>query len=67
MTQITLNVENESILAQLKKIIKSLDGVTIAQTAQKRKTGIEEAYDDVRSGRVSHYSSAQDFFNSFGI
>lgn len=67
MTQIILNIENESILIQLKKIIQSLEGVTIVKPANNRKSGIEEAYEDVRAGRVSHYASAQDFFNSIGI
>ncbi len=63
MTQITINVEDKSILPHLKKILNAIEGVSIAVPQKKRKkTGIEEAYEDVRAGRVTHCESVDDMF-----
>lgn len=62
MTQITLNIENNSILPHLKKILNAIDGVTIAKTSQTRKSGIEEAIDDINAGRIMHAKNADDMF-----
>lgn len=56
MTQLIINIENPAILPSLKKILGALDGVSIAKTTHKKqenKTGLEEAIDDIRAGRVS--------------
>lgn len=63
MTQLTLNIEDSSILPHLKKILNALDGVSIAKTSRKRKSGIEEAYDDIRAGRVHRAANVDDLFN----
>ena len=44
MTQITINIEDKSILPHLKKILNAIDGVSIAKPEKKRKTGLDEAY-----------------------
>lgn len=67
MTQITINVENASILPHLKKILNSIEGVSIVRPVKKRKSGLEEAYDDVRSGRVNKYGSSEEMFKALGI
>lgn len=67
MTQLTINIENTSILPHLRKILNAIDGVSIARPVSKRKSGIEEAYDDVRAGRVTHYNSAEDLYKAMGI
>lgn len=68
MTQITLNVENKAILPHLKKILNAIDGVTIAPARRKKRiSGIEEAYKDVRSGKITHYDTVDDLFRSIGI
>ncbi len=68
MTQITINIEDKSIIPHLKKILNAIDGVSIAKPEKrKRKSGLEKAYDDVKSGRTTHYESAEDLFNAFGI
>lgn len=68
MTQITINIEDKSILPHLKKILNALEGVSIENPKKKcKKSGIEEAYEDVRAGRVTHYDSANDMFKAFGI
>lgn len=67
MTQLTINIEDESILPHLKKILKAIDGVSIAKTSKTSKCGLDEAYEDVRNGRVTHYENADDFFKAMGI
>ncbi|MDE6543469.1 MAG: hypothetical protein K2K76_05840 [Muribaculaceae bacterium] len=67
MTQLTINIEDKSILPHLKKILNAIEGVSIAKPEKKRKCGLDEAYEDVRAGRISHYESAEDLFKAFGI
>ena len=52
MEQIIINVEDRSILNSLRKILNSLNGVTIVKPQKKRKTGLDEAIEDVKAGRV---------------
>ncbi len=60
--QIVLNVEDQSILPSLKKVLKAIDGVTIvSQRAKpKKKSSVELAMDDIREGRVIKYDSLDD-------
>lgn len=67
MTQLTINIENTSILPHLRKILNAIDGVSIAKPINKRKSGIEEAYEDVRSGRVTRYNNTEDLYKAMGI
>ena len=68
MTQLTINIEDKSILPHLKKILNAIEGVSIAKPEKKKKiSGIEKAMDDVEHGRVSHYESAEEMFEAFGI
>ena len=67
MTQLTINIENKSILPHLKKILNSIDGVSIVTPPKKKKSGIEEAYEDIKAGRVTHYDSVDEMFAAFGI
>lgn len=62
MTQITINVEDKSTLSLLKRLIKELPGASLAKPIRKKKTGIEEAYEDINSGRVYYADSADDMF-----
>lgn len=67
MNTITIKVEDRSVMAGLKKVLKSMNGVVIVPTKKKKKTGIEEAMDDIRCGRVTEYESAEDMFDKLGI
>lgn len=63
MTQLTINIEDKSILPHLRKILNAIDGVSIAKPEKKRrKSGIEESYEDVRAGRVTHCKDVDDMF-----
>ncbi len=64
MTQLTINIEDKSIVPHLKKILNALDGVSIAKPERKRKkSGIEESYEDVRAGRITHCKDVDDMFH----
>ena len=67
MTQLTINIEDKSILPHLKKILNAIDGVSIAKPSRKKKCGLEEALDDIKAGRVHHAKSVDDMFKSLGI
>ena len=69
MTQITINIENKSIVPHLKKILSSIEGVSIARTARSKgkATGVDKALKEARTGYVNHYSSADDMFQKLGI
>lgn len=62
MTQITINVEDKSILPHLEKILGAISGVSISKPTRK-KTGFEEAMEDIKSGRIYHAASVQDMFS----
>lgn len=63
MTQLTINIEDKSILPHLKKILNAIEGVSIARPKRKTKTGIEEAYEDIRAGRVTLVNNVDQMFN----
>ena len=47
MPTLTIQVEDKSVMVGLKKVLESMKGVVIVPDHQK-KTGIEEAMDDIR-------------------
>lgn len=67
METITIKVEDRSVMSGLKKVLQSMNGVVIVPSKKKKKTGIEEAIDDIRCGRVTEYESAKDMFDKLGI
>lgn len=62
MTQLTINIEDKSILPHLKKILNAIEGVSIVKSSTKKKRGLEEALDDVKAGRVHHAKNVDEMF-----
>ncbi|MDE6361148.1 MAG: response regulator [Muribaculaceae bacterium] len=63
MTQLTINIEDKSILPHLKKILNAIDGVSIAKPERKKhKCGLDEALADIKAGRVYHAENVDDMF-----
>lgn len=60
MTQIVLNIEDESMVSGLRKILSNLKGVTIASTKKQSKGTLEKAIKEVRSGKIIKANSVQD-------
>ena len=70
MIQITLQFENVSIKNRLLKVIELMNGVSVVKPQSKskvRKSGLEEALDDVEAGRVSEYTSVYEFFKEMSL
>ena len=66
MNTLTIQVENQSVMDKLREVLKTMSGVVILPT-RKKMTGMEEAMEDVRNGRVTEYSSAEEMFEKLGI
>lgn len=62
MTQLTINIEDKSMLPILKKLFKSMNGVSIAPSPRKCRKGVDEALDDIKNGRVYTASSVDEMF-----
>ncbi|MGN0218947.1 MAG: response regulator [Muribaculaceae bacterium] len=67
MTQLTINIEDKSILPHLKKILNAIDGVSIAKTSKKPKSSIDKSLEDVRAGRINHYENVEALYKALGI
>lgn len=70
MPQLTLQFENNSIMNRFLKFIELMNGVTVVKPQPKSKTkkcGLDEALEDVEAGRVTEYSSVDDFFKGMGL
>ncbi|MCC8037573.1 MAG: hypothetical protein LIP02_05495 [Bacteroidales bacterium] len=63
MTQIVLNIENPKDVKLMRQLISKMEGITIAKPHRKKKTGLDEALEDVAAGRVYHASSVEDLFH----
>lgn len=62
MTQFTITVADPKEASLIKKLLAKFDSVTITTPTRKRKTGLDEALEDVAAGRVYQASSVADLF-----
>ncbi len=60
MTQLTVSIEDASMLDQIRQAISLLRGVTSVTLKRQAKTGMDRAIDDIKSGRVYEASSVED-------
>lgn len=65
--KLVVSISDPSLINKLKNAIKMLNGVSSISVLKPKKTGIEEAMDDIRHGRVTEYESAEDMFKKLGI
>ena len=63
MTQLTVSIEDVSMLDQIKQAISMLRGVASVTMKHQPKTGMGRAVDDIRQGRVYEASSVEDLIN----
>jgi hypothetical protein len=66
MTNLTIQIENNSILDSSKRILSAIEGVTIVSQSE-QKCGLDEAIDDVKNGRVTEYENVDEMFRKLGI
>ncbi|MCQ2260119.1 MAG: hypothetical protein MJZ77_01875 [Bacteroidales bacterium] len=55
MTELVLTIEDETIIPSLRKVLGSMNGVTV-KTTRKKKSGMELAMEDVKDGRVTEWN-----------
>lgn len=67
MTQITLTISDPRDASLIKKLLAKFDSVTISKPTRKRKTGLDEALEDVAAGRVTRCESVEDFFKEMEL
>ena len=76
MATIVLDVQDETLLMQIKKACQLLKGVASVKVQRKPKVRVEditqtagykEAMDDVKHGRVTEYASVDDYFKKMGV
>lgn len=60
MTQIILNIESPSVARDIRNLLKNIAGVHVLPNPRKKKTGLEEALEDVKAGRVKAFASVDD-------
>lgn len=63
MTQITLTIADPKEASLLRKLLEKFDSVTISTPTSQRKTGLDEALEDVKAGRVYHAENIDDLFD----
>ena len=66
--QLLVGVSDLSMMNDIKKAISMLKGVTMVKKQKEfditKTKGFQEALDDVKHGRVTHYASVDDMFRS---
>ena len=60
MTQLTVSVEDVSMLDQICQAISMLRGVSSVSLKRQTKTGMDRAIDDIKNGRVYEADSVED-------
>ena len=60
MIQLTVSVEDVSMLDQIRQAISMLRGVTSVTLKRQAKTGMDRAIDDIKNGRVYEADSVED-------
>ena len=63
MAQLTVSIEDASMLDQIRQAISLLRGVTSVTLKRHSKTGMDRAIDDIKHGRVNEASSVEDLLN----
>lgn len=71
MQTITIAVEDKSVMSGLRKVLKSMKGVTIMDNTPtkptKKKTSYQRALDDLEKGNVSCYENVDELLKDLGI
>ena len=60
MTQIVLNIEDKNIVASLKRVLSTMNGVTIASS--KNLSSYEKSKIEARNGKINTYASVDELF-----
>ncbi len=63
MTQLTVSIEDVSMLDQIRQAISMLRGVASVTLKPRRKNSMDRAIEDIQQGRVYEASSVEDLIN----
>lgn len=63
MTELTVNIEDPSMIEQIKQAISMLKGVASVTMKKKRRTGMERAVEDIEQGRIYEAESVEDLIS----
>ena len=64
---LTIQVEDKNVMAGLKKVLNAMSGVVILPARKQKMTGMQEAMDDIRKGKVTKYDSSDEMFKDLGL
>lgn len=67
MTQLVLNIETPGMVTTLKKLVSALEGVSIAPTVRRKKTGMQLALEDKAKGRIVTCANKEELFQNLGL
>ncbi len=63
MTQLTVSIEDSSMLEQIRQAISLIRGVRSVSLKKQPKTGMDRAINDIKEGRVYEAQSVEDLLN----
>lgn len=63
MIELTVNIEDPSMIEQIKQAISMLKGVASVTMKKKRRTGMERAVEDIEQGRIYEAESVEDLIS----
>lgn len=63
MTELTVNIEDPSMIEQIKQAISMLKGVASVTMKKKRRTGMERAVEDIEQGRIYEAERVEDLIS----
>lgn len=61
--QLVVTIDDVALLNKIKNAIKMLNGVSSISVLRPKKTGLEEAREDMEKGRVTHWNSVDEMFD----
>ena len=67
MTQLTVSIEDVSMLDQIKQAISLIRGVSSVTLKRRRKTSMDRAIEDIEQGRVYKYDSLDDLIKEIEV
>lgn len=62
MIELTITISDPKDASFIRKFLSKFESVTISRAKRRRKTGLDEALEDVAAGRVYHAENIDDLF-----
>jgi hypothetical protein len=62
--QLVVTINDAALLNKIKNAIGMLNGVSSVSVLKPQKSGIEEAREDIKKGRITHWNSVDEMFDT---